>query len=84
MSGFSMNPNCATTRTMPSHTGVTVRRPALATRGLQLEDFTELGQILAIALTPAYEEMAGELAERVGAIVDRYPLYQGLLQGSAA
>ena len=26
MLGFSMNPTCATTRTMPSHTGVTVKR----------------------------------------------------------
>ncbi len=64
--------------------GLRIGTPALATRGLQLEDFSELGQILAIALTPAYDAMAGELSERVGAIVDRYPLYEGLLQGSAA
>ena len=64
--------------------GLRIGTPALATRGLQTEDFTELGQILAIALTPAYDALAGELGERVRAIVDRYPLYEGLLQGSAA
>ncbi len=58
--------------------GLRIGTPALATRGLQHEDFTEVGQILAIALTPEYEARAGELAERVGAIVERYPLYQSL------
>ncbi len=56
--------------------GLRIGTPALATRGLQAEDFTEVGRILAIALTPEYEARAGELAERVGAIVERYPLYQ--------
>ena len=64
--------------------GLRIGTPALATRGLQLDDFEELGRILAVALTPAYDERAAELADRVGAIVDRYPLYEGLLQGSAA
>ncbi len=64
--------------------GLRIGTPALATRGLQVEDFSELGQILAGALTPAYDSIAGELAERVAAIVDRYPLYDGLLQGSPA
>jgi glycine hydroxymethyltransferase len=58
--------------------GLRIGTPALATRGLQLEDFVEVGQILAAALTPAYEERRGELAERVEAIVERYPLYDGL------
>ncbi len=64
--------------------GLRIGTPALATRGLQVEDFHELGVILASALTPAYEEMAGELHERVAAIVERYPLYEGLMQGSPA
>jgi glycine hydroxymethyltransferase len=58
--------------------GLRIGTPALATRGLQLEDFEEVGGILAVALTPEYESRAGELAERVGAIVERYPLYEGL------
>ncbi len=58
--------------------GLRIGTPALATRGLQEEDFTEVGKILAVALTPEYESRAGELAERVQAIVERYPLYEGL------
>jgi glycine hydroxymethyltransferase len=58
--------------------GLRIGTPALATRGLQGEDFVEVGRILAVALTPEYESRADELAERVDAIVERYPLYQGL------
>ena len=58
--------------------GLRIGTPALATRGLQEDDFAELGRILAVALTPEYESRAQELSERVGAIVDRYPLYEGL------
>jgi glycine hydroxymethyltransferase len=58
--------------------GLRIGTPALATRGLSLADFTEVGQILAVALTPEYESRAGELAERVAAVVERYPLYEGM------
>jgi glycine hydroxymethyltransferase len=64
--------------------GLRIGTPALATRGLQREDFEEVGSILAVALTPEYESRAGELAERVGAIVERYPLYQELAAGTPA
>jgi glycine hydroxymethyltransferase len=58
--------------------GLRIGTPALATRGLQLQDFEEIGEILAVALTPEYESRASELAGRVAAIVERYPLYEGL------
>jgi glycine hydroxymethyltransferase len=58
--------------------GLRIGTPALATRGLQEEDFVEVGKILATALTPEYESGAGELAGRVAAIADRYPLYEDL------
>jgi len=58
--------------------GLRIGTPALATRGLQQEDFEEVGRILAVALTPEYESRAGELAERVATIVERYPLYENL------
>ncbi|HSZ04228.1 MAG TPA: serine hydroxymethyltransferase [Solirubrobacteraceae bacterium] len=64
--------------------GLRIGTPALATRGLQEEDFEEVGRILAVALTPEYESRAGELAERVGAIVERYPLYENLVAGAPA
>jgi glycine hydroxymethyltransferase len=58
--------------------GLRIGTPALATRGLQHDDFTEVGQILAAALTPEYEPRAAELAQRVAAVVERYPLYEWL------
>src|SRR5258708_26756388 len=58
--------------------GLRIGTPALATRGLQEEDFTEAGRILAAALTPEHASRAAELKERVTAIVERYPLYEGL------
>ena len=59
--------------------GLRIGTPALATRGLQAEDFVEVGKILAEALVATdFEAQRGELAERVTAIADRYPLYAGL------
>jgi glycine hydroxymethyltransferase len=63
--------------------GLRIGTPALATRGLQHEDFVEVGRILALALTPEYDRPGighdgGELAERVAAVADRYPLYETL------
>ena len=64
--------------------GLRIGTPALATRGLQREDFEEVGEILALALTPGFHERATELAERVRAIVARYPLYDELPAVAAA
>jgi glycine hydroxymethyltransferase len=64
--------------------GLRVGTGALATRGLQAEDFSEVGQVMATALTPAYGDRRGELAERVGAVADRYPLYEHLAAPTAA
>jgi glycine hydroxymethyltransferase len=58
--------------------GLRIGTPALATRGLQADDFHELGRIIARALQSEFEAARGELAERVTAIVDRYPLYTQL------
>jgi glycine hydroxymethyltransferase len=58
--------------------GLRVGTPALATRGLQTDDFHEVGRIMATALTPEYAGRKAELAERVQAIVERYPLYEHL------
>ena len=58
--------------------GLRIGTPALATRGLQVEDFTEIGQIVAVALTPEFPARKDELVERVQAIVERYPLYEHL------
>jgi glycine hydroxymethyltransferase len=58
--------------------GLRIGTPALATRGVGVEDFSEVGEIVATALTPAFDTEREQLAERVRAIVDRYPLYEQL------
>ena len=58
--------------------GLRAGTPALATRGLQAEDFAEIGDIIARTLQPGFDGAKGELAERVSAIADRYPLYAHL------
>jgi glycine hydroxymethyltransferase len=63
--------------------GLRIGTPALATRGLQQEDFVEVGKILAEALQPGdFEARRAGLTERTAAIAERYPLYAGL--GAAA
>jgi glycine hydroxymethyltransferase len=59
--------------------GLRIGTPALATRGLQSEDFVEVGKIIAEALVAeAFDEHQPELAERAAAIAERYPLYARL------
>ena len=58
--------------------GLRVGTAALATRGLQADDFVETGRIIAAALQPGFDGAKAELAERVTAIADRYPLYAHL------
>jgi glycine hydroxymethyltransferase len=63
--------------------GLRIGTPALATRGLQLEDFVEVGMIIAEALgQEGFEDRRAELAERTAAIAERHPLYARL--GAAA
>jgi glycine hydroxymethyltransferase len=63
--------------------GLRVGAPALATRGLQADDFTEVGRIIARALQPDFESARDDLADRVSAIAERYPLYANLGVGAA-
>jgi glycine hydroxymethyltransferase len=63
--------------------GLRVGAPALATRGVQVDDFHEIGKIIATALTQKFDSSRDDLAERVTAIADRYPLYAQLRTGSA-
>jgi len=64
--------------------GLRIGTSALATRGLQADDFHEVGRIIATALTPAFESHKAELAERASAIAERYPLYEHLGRSAAA
>jgi glycine hydroxymethyltransferase len=59
--------------------GLRIGTPALATRGLALEDFVEIGRVIAAALqSEGFAERQSELAERSAAIAERYPLYAAL------
>jgi glycine hydroxymethyltransferase len=65
--------------------GLRIGSPALATRGLQVDDFVEVGKIIAAALTASdFEAERGEFAQRVEAIAERYPLYAQLGAAAAA
>jgi glycine hydroxymethyltransferase len=56
--------------------GLRIGTQALASRGLQVKDFAEVGAIIADALNPyGFADRHAGLAERAAAIVDRYPLY---------
>jgi glycine hydroxymethyltransferase len=58
--------------------GLRIGTPALATRGVQADDFTEIGRVIAAALQPGFADRRDELAERVRTIAERYPLYPEL------
>jgi glycine hydroxymethyltransferase len=56
--------------------GLRIGTPALATRGLQEEDFATIGRIIAEALTAEdFEGARAELTAQTMAIAERYPLY---------
>ena len=58
--------------------GLRVGTSALATRGIQADEFQEIGKIIAQALQPGFESVRADLAERVTAIADAHPLYAQL------
>ena len=59
--------------------GLRVGTPALATRGLQIDDFREVGKVIAAALTGAFSATEqAELSERTRALAQRHQLYPQL------
>ncbi len=58
--------------------GLRVGHAALATRGLQADDFAEVGADHRHRADAGLRARRAELAERVTAIADRYPLYEHL------
>ena len=53
--------------------------PALTTRGLVEEDLTEIAGVIAAALSEDFESQKDALADRMKALMDRYPLYPHLV-----
>jgi glycine hydroxymethyltransferase len=59
--------------------GLRIGTPALATRGFAAEDFTEVADIIALALQPGLSDGdADTLRARVAAVVAKHPLYPTL------
>ncbi|WP_327295122.1 MULTISPECIES: serine hydroxymethyltransferase [unclassified Streptomyces] len=76
--GITVNRNAVPNDPRPPMvtSGLRIGTPALATRGFQAEDFSEVADIIAAALKPAYDREA--LAARVTALAEKFPLYPGL------
>ncbi|CAB4866742.1 MAG: serine hydroxymethyltransferase [Actinobacteria bacterium] len=55
--------------------GLRIGTPALATRGLDLDDFAEVGDVIATALQPGFESVREELSARTAAVASAHPLY---------
>jgi glycine hydroxymethyltransferase len=59
--------------------GLRIGTPALTTRGMGTDEMREIGQVIAEALGPDYDEpKRAELSERTRALMERYPLYAHL------
>ncbi|HZU60883.1 MAG TPA: serine hydroxymethyltransferase, partial [Solirubrobacteraceae bacterium] len=64
--------------------GLRIGTPALATRGLAVEDFLEVGRVIAETLAGEdFEHRRDELAERATQVAERYPLYASLSPAAA-
>jgi glycine hydroxymethyltransferase len=65
--------------------GLRIGTPALATRGFTIDDFREVGRVIAEALTADFDDAArSDLAERTRALAERHPLYPQLRSAAAA
>jgi glycine hydroxymethyltransferase len=85
--GITVNRNSVPNDPRPPavSSGLRIGTPALATRGLQVEDFQEIGKIIATALTGDFSDaVRAELSERTRALAERYPLYPELAKSVAA
>jgi glycine hydroxymethyltransferase len=59
--------------------GLRIGTPALATRGFAAEDFTEVSDIIALALRPDFDDAAKQtLSARVELLAKKHPLYADL------
>jgi glycine hydroxymethyltransferase len=64
--------------------GLRIGTPALATRGLQVDDFREVGRVIGQALTGDFtDEVKAELSERTRSVAERHPLYPHLTAPAA-
>ena len=84
--GITVNRNTVPNDPRPPavSSGLRIGTPALATRGFQIDDFREIGRILAEALAGDFSEsQRAELSERARVLAERYPLYPELAKQAA-
>jgi glycine hydroxymethyltransferase len=75
--GITVNRNAVPDDPRPPmiSSGLRIGTPALATRGLQVADFSALGRIIRAALMSEFERSQAMLADEVRSIAAAYPLY---------
>ncbi|MEJ7826002.1 MAG: serine hydroxymethyltransferase [Solirubrobacteraceae bacterium] len=79
--GITVNRNAVPNDPRPAMvtSGLRIGTSALATRGMGVEDFREIGQVIGTALTGGFGEAEqAELSERTRALAERHPLYPHL------
>ncbi len=79
--GITVNRNAVPNDPRPPavSSGLRIGTPALATRGLQVDDFHEVGRVIGEALTADWSDARrSDLTERTRALAERYPLYPNL------
>jgi glycine hydroxymethyltransferase len=79
--GITVNRNAVPNDPRPAMvtSGLRIGTPALATRGLSVDDFHEIGQVIAAALTGGFGDAEkAELSERTRALAEAHPLYPHL------
>ena len=84
--GITVNRNAVPNDPRPPMitSGLRIGTPALATRGLQVDDFREIGKVISEALTGPFEPGdVAALTERTRALAERYPLYPHLTAAAA-
>jgi glycine hydroxymethyltransferase len=77
--GITVNRNAVPNDPRPPavSSGLRIGTPALATRGLQVDDFREIGRMIGRALTAEdwSDEVKSELSAHARELTERYPLY---------
>jgi glycine hydroxymethyltransferase len=64
--------------------GLRIGTPALTTRGLLEDDMREIAAVISTALGPDFDSEKDALSDRTRGLMERYPLYAGLVPAAAA
>ncbi|MEA2149174.1 MAG: glycine hydroxymethyltransferase, partial [Solirubrobacteraceae bacterium] len=79
--GITVNRNAVPNDPRPPMvtSGLRIGTPALATRGMDAEEFREIGRVIGEALTGGFGATEkADLSERTRALAERFPLYPHL------